>query len=120
MSLHDFFEGVFPCEVKLFVYHIVYDLKLITLFEINRRIRCTDFGSEFSRPSSLLESRIKSDDSALGQRSSKMLTLFYFLPLLIADKLVLLRYRKTVYLLPRKIADTVLSPSYIVRIALSK
>ena len=39
-----------------------------------------------------------------------MITLFYFLPLLIADKLVPLDPEKLhVYLLPRKIADTVLS-----------
>ena len=41
-----------------------------------------------------------------------MLTLFYFLPLLIADKLVLLDSGNLhVYLLSRKIADTVSSPT---------
>ena len=84
----------------------------------------------------MLESGIKSDDFALGQRSSQMLTLFYFLLLLIADKLVLLDSEKLHvvfqlmhlhssvrsitskevtftlhYLVPRKIADTVSSPT---------
>src|SRR6218665_1783390 len=109
--MHDCFEGILPREMKWFLHHIIYECKAITVIELNRRIKCTDFGNESDRPSSLLESRLKTEDSALGQRSAQMLTLFYFLPLLLADVIRKVDPEKLrLYCLLRKILEIVLSP----------
>ena len=78
--MHDLFEGVLPLETKLFVCHLLFEVKCITLSELNNRIKVADFGQlgGRSKPSALLESHIKSMDGKLGQRSAQMVACFVF------------------------------------------
>jgi len=87
--MHDLFEGVIPCETKLFIHHVLYEIKptIISLAELNRRNMAADYGkcNSRSKPSALTEAHMKSSDKSMCQRSSQMTTLFYFLPLLLSD-----------------------------------
>ena len=111
--MHDLFEGVIPCEMKLFINYLVYEKKCITLGDINYRIKSMDYGSVAqSKPRSITESHLKSADALLGQRSAQTLTLFLYLPLIIADiidKADPLKWR--LYQLLKQITDIILSPS---------
>jgi hypothetical protein len=114
--MHDLFEGVIPYETKLFICHILYEVKptCLSLTELNHRIKAADYGqcNSRSKPSLLVESHLKSPDSNLGQRSAQMLTLFYFLPLIIADVILLADPMKLrVNILLHQIVDIVLSSS---------
>jgi hypothetical protein len=85
--MHDLMEGVIPLETKLFIHSLVYDKKLISLPELNNRIKTADYGRGNSRniPSCLMEWHVKSQDSNLGQRAAQMLTLFKYLPIIVHD-----------------------------------
>ena len=113
--MHDLFEGVLPCEVKLFLFHIIYDIKLISLDDVNYRIGTMDYGLVCnSKPSSLTESHLKSTDTLLGQRSAQMLTLFLFLPLILADIIEKVDAQKwRLYQLMKEITEIVLSPTLV-------
>nr|XP_047123035.1 uncharacterized protein LOC124806310 [Hydra vulgaris] len=83
--MHDIFEGVILCEVKLFLYHVLYDVKYMSIAELNRCIKFMDYGIVCSsKPSTINESRMKSTDSLLGQHSAHMLTMFIYLPLILS------------------------------------
>ena len=83
--MHDLF-GVIPFKVKLFLHHLIYDLKLINLPELNCRINTMDYDLvSNSKPSFISESHLKSHNSLLGQRSAQMLILFLHLPCILAD-----------------------------------
>ena len=66
--MHDLFEGVLPFETKLLLYHLIYEVKCISLLDLNDRIKAGDYGksNSKSRPSTISESHLKSADSALG------------------------------------------------------
>jgi hypothetical protein len=113
--MHELLEGVIPCEVKLFLRHMLYEVKPqpIALQQLNLRIKAFDYGrlNTRSKPSSILDSHVKSEDSSLGQRSAEMLTLFLFLPLLLVDVIPRLDPQK-VYLLRllKRVTDVVFAP----------
>ena len=77
--MHDLFEGVVPCETRLLLRHILYDMKCITLSDLNHRIKATDYGRRGSRskPSSALASHLKSPDARLRQRSTQRCSFFF-------------------------------------------
>ena len=85
--MHDLFEGVLPFGTKLLLYHLIYEIKCISLLDLNDRIKAGDYGksNSKSRPSTISESHFKSADSALGQRSWQMFVLFMYLPLILSD-----------------------------------
>jgi hypothetical protein len=107
--MHDLLAGVIPCEVKLFLRLMLYEVKP----QLNLRIKAFDYGrlNTRSKPSSILDSHMKSEDSSLGQRSAEMLTLFLFLPLLLVDVIPRLDPEK-VYLLRllKRVTDVVFAP----------
>lgn len=113
--MHDLLEGVIPLEVKLLLYTIVYTCSLLTLPEINSRLRSYDFScNNRSKPSCITESHLKSPDGSLGQRSAQMLALFLHLPLLIADVISQIPDQNwNLYLLLRKIVEIVFAPSIV-------
>lgn len=88
--MHDLFEGVLPLETKLFLNHLIFEVRCITLRELNNRIKCADYGpcGSRSKPSVVLESNLKGADASLGQRSAQMVQLFFSLPLILADVIV--------------------------------
>ncbi|XP_065651067.1 uncharacterized protein LOC136079268 [Hydra vulgaris] len=84
--MHDLLEGVILFEVKLFLRHIIYDLKLINLHGLNCCINTMDYGLVSKlKPSFISESHLKSHNSLLGQWSAQMLILFLHLPCILAD-----------------------------------
>ena len=112
--MHDLCEGVLPMQTKLFVCHLVYEVKCITLSDINYRIKAADYGhcGARSKPSPLLESHLKSADSSLGQRSAQMLMLFRHLPTILADVVELADPLKLrLFNLLGQIVELVFSPS---------
>lgn len=80
--MHDLFEGVISHETKLFLHHLLYEVRpvCLTVTELNRLINMADYGqcNSRSKPSTLSESN-------MGQRSAQMMTLFHYLPLLLSD-----------------------------------
>ena len=84
--MHDIFEGVVQCELKLLLAHLV-SVKHFTIDVLNDRLRRFDFGySELSdKPSELDEKVIKSADQKIRQSAAKMWSLPVFLPLLVGD-----------------------------------
>ena len=111
--MHDIFEGVIPCEVKLFLYHVLYDVKCMSITELNRRIKFMDYGIVCSsKPSTINESRMKSTDSLLGQHSTQMLTLFMYLPLILSDVIDKVDTQKwKLYQILKQLCDVILSPN---------
>nr|XP_047128240.1 uncharacterized protein LOC124808979 isoform X3 [Hydra vulgaris] len=113
--MHDLFEGVIPFEVKLFLRHIIYDLKLINLHGLNCRINTMDYGLvSNSKPSFISESHLKSHSSLLGQRSAQMLILFLDLPCILADvidKVDNLKWR--LYQLLKQLTEIILLPNSV-------
>ncbi|XP_065681041.1 uncharacterized protein LOC101236011 [Hydra vulgaris] len=113
--MHDLFEGVIPFEVKLFLRHIIYDLKLINLHGLNCRINTMDYGLvSNSKPSFISESHLKSHSSLLGQRSAQMLILFLHLPCILADvidKVDTLKWR--LYQLLKQLTENILLPNSV-------
>jgi len=65
--------------------HLHYKIACLALTEHNNHLESADFGYCKSKPSVLLESHLKSADYSLGQGSSQMILLFYWLPLIHAD-----------------------------------
>ena len=111
--MHDLFEGVLPLETKLFVCHLVYEIKCLTLTDLNNRIKSADYGrlGSRSKPSVVLESHLKGTDAGLGQRSAQMILLFYWLPLIVGDVLQRVDPVKLQLLhLLRRIVEIVLMP----------
>ena len=111
--MHDIFEGFIPCEVKLFLYHVLYDVKCMSITELNRRIKFMDYGIVCSsKPSTINESRMKSTDSLLGQHSTQMLTLFMYLPLILSDVIDKVDTQKwKLYQILKQLCDVILSPN---------
>ncbi|XP_047145213.1 uncharacterized protein LOC124818403 isoform X1 [Hydra vulgaris] len=113
--MHDLFESVIPFEVKLFLRHIIYDLKLINLHGLNCRINTMDYGLvSNSKPSFISESHLKSHSSLLGQRSAQMLILFLHLPCILADvidKVDNLKWR--LYQLLKQLTEIILLPNSV-------
>ena len=85
--MHDLSESILSLETKLFLCSLVYEVKRITLAELNYRIKTADygFGNRRNKPSCILESHLKSSDANLGQHAAQMLTLFQYLPVIISD-----------------------------------
>jgi len=88
--MHDLFEGVVPLETKLFLCHLLFQVRCISLQEINNRIKSHDYGycGSKSKPSVLLESHLKGGDAGIGQRSAQMMMLFSTLALIVAGCVV--------------------------------
>ena len=84
--MHDIFEGLVQCELKLLLAYLV-SVKHFTIDVLNDRLRRFDFGySELSdKPSELDEKVIKSADQKIRQSAAKMWSLAVFLPLLVGD-----------------------------------
>ena len=84
--MHDLFEGIVPCEMKLLLTHLV-TAKYLSIADLNDRIGRFDFGyTELSdKPSVLDDKVVKNPDQKIRQSASKMWLLAIFLPLLIGD-----------------------------------
>lgn len=91
----------------------MYEVKCITLCDLNNRIKAADYGrcNHKTKPSLLQEPHLKSADSSLGQHSAQMLTLFRYLPLIIKDVVGNIEPMKLLLLqLFHQIIETVLLP----------
>ena len=84
MTMHDLFEGVVPCEIKLL---LLIHSKYLTISVFNDRLRQFDFGyTEISdKPSKLDENIPKKPEQKIRQSASQMWLLAIILPLLIGD-----------------------------------
>jgi len=112
-AMHDLFEGVLPLETKLFLHHLIFEVRCISLQELNQRIKSFDYGHCGSRdkPSVVNETHLKASDSSLGQRSAQMMLLFSALPLIVAD--VILRadpVKLRVFSLLRRAVEVIMAP----------
>ena len=83
--MHDLFEGVVPCEMKLLLSHCV-QRKYFTIGELNERIKSFDFPKD-NKPTLIDVDLIKKPGSKVKQSASQMMTLCQVLPLIIADKI---------------------------------
>ena len=85
--MHDLFEGVVPCEMKLLIMHLVNE-KYFTIVTFNDRLRRYDFGyTERSDIPSLLDEKyfMQKPNQKIRQSASKMWMLAITLPLLVGD-----------------------------------
>ena len=83
--MHDLFEGVVPCEMKLLLSHCV-QRKYFTIGELNERIKSFDFPKD-NKPTLIDVDLIKKPGNKVKQSASQMMTLCQVLPLIIADKI---------------------------------
>lgn len=87
--MHDMLEGVCPYEVKLVLRQLVLMDHLISLNEINQRIKSFhySFNDRKNKPSAVLPDRLRNiTDHKLGQKASQMWCFIRMLPLLIGDR----------------------------------
>ena len=84
--MHDLFEGVVPCEIKLLLLHLIQS-KYLTISVFNDRLRQFDFGyTEIcDKPSELDQNIPKKPEQKIRQSASQMWLLAIILPLLIGD-----------------------------------
>lgn len=104
--MHDLFEGVVPCELKLLIVHCVAK-KYFSIDELNQRIKAFDF--VYDEPS-LIDSRICRSANKIRQSASQMMTLSRNFPLLIGDKVPEGDSKWNSFLLLLKICRIALSP----------
>jgi hypothetical protein len=81
--MHDIWEGIVPLEIKLILKHFVFTKHYFKLRDLSDRIVFFNYGAVefYNRPAPIYNlDRIK-------QTASKMACLFYFLPLIIGDKI---------------------------------
>ena len=86
--MHDLLEGVCPYEVKLVLYQLMYVDKLVSLKELNQRIRGFQysFTDRKNKPSLLVPERMRNvADHKVGQKAAQMWCLLRMMPLLIGD-----------------------------------
>lgn len=86
--MHDMLEGVCPYEVKLLLNQFIFVDQLITLAELNQRIKSFhySFNDKKNKPSALASDRLrKPSDHKLGQKAAQMWCLVRMLPFLIGD-----------------------------------
>lgn len=87
-TVHDDNEGFFNLTAKLFLNEICFTTPLITLHDVNERIKNFDYGytEKSSKPSMITQSQLTDPNQGLKQTASQMAQLVVMLPLLIADK----------------------------------
>ena len=84
---HDILEGGLGYTIKLVLTKLV-EGKVVSLFEINRRINSFGYGiDKTSKPSEIDEVKFKNEkDHSLKQKASQMFALYRFLPCMLSDK----------------------------------
>ena len=84
---HDILEGGLGYTIKLVLTKLV-EGKVVSLFEINRRINSFGYGiDKTSKPSEIDEVKFKNEkDHSLKQKASQMFSLYRFLPCMLSDK----------------------------------
>ena len=68
--MHDIFEGVVPYDVKLILHYIIYVLKLITLADLNDRIKNFNYGF-YDKKNKPCPVSLDKCNTSLGQQASQ-------------------------------------------------
>ena len=84
-AMYDILEGVLQYCVKLTLKVFVLEKKFFTTEELNRRILLFDYGyqNDSNKPSTILRTRITSEEKSLKQHGKKLLCICYSMLLLI-------------------------------------
>lgn len=105
--MHDLFEGVVPCHMKLLLTHCVQE-GFFTLEELNERICAFDFLK--NKPSEIDSNLCRHAQSKLRQSASQMMTLCLELPLILGDKVPEDDNHWTLFLILIRICSIALAP----------
>ncbi|XP_063918286.1 uncharacterized protein LOC135133729 [Zophobas morio] len=84
--MHDLLEGVIQLELKLFFKFLISE-KIITLEDINDRIKSFNFGHNYqcTKPSPISLDKL---GNSIGQRAAQTFCLLKFIPLILSDKIL--------------------------------
>jgi len=106
--MHDLLEGVVPFELKLILFHFIYDRKYFSLPLLNARLASFDYGFSDCRnkPTAIADAELRDPQkNTLTQKASQMSCLVRVLPFLIGDKVPEHDEMWSLYLLLRRIID---------------